>query len=85
MIYTLGHIYRKVLKKCNTSTDKSFLLTEFISDSDLSRGYRGLTHTCGVAAAHAKAVGFTLCQVKQGKARRLDWHTGVHLLPGICP
>lgn len=52
---------------------------------DLSRGYGGLAHASGVAAAHAEAVGFTLLQVKQGEAGRLHRHAGVHSLPGVRP
>lgn len=60
-------------------------LTEFISNYDLSGGFGGLAHAGRVAAVHAKAVGFTLSQVKECKARRLDWHASVHPLPGVRP
>lgn len=58
-------------------------LTQFISDRDVSCGFRGLAHTSGVTGANAEAVRFSLCQVEQGEARRLHWHAGVHPLPGV--
>ena len=63
---------------------QSCRLTQFISDRDLSRGDGGLAHAGRVAAAHTEAVGFPLGQVKQGKAGRLDWRSGVHPMPGFC-
>lgn len=60
-----------------------YQLTQFISNYDFSCGFRGFTHAGRVAAAYTEAVRFTLRQVKQGKARRFDWDTSVHPLPGV--
>lgn len=59
-------------------------LTELVANSGgLSRVGR-FADTGRVAAADAEAVGFPLGEIKQRKARRLDWDLCVHPLPAVC-
>lgn len=60
------------------------LLTKLVSNCGSLSRVRWLANTGRIAAADTEAVGFSLCEIKQRKARRLYWDLRVHPLPAVC-
>lgn len=58
-------------------------LTKLVTNCGGLSRLRWLANASRVAAAHTEAVGFSLGEIKQRKARRLYWDLCVHPLPAI--
>lgn len=59
-------------------------LTKLVANCGGLSRVRGFTDAGRVAAPDTEAVGLPFGEIKQCKARRLDWDLCVHSLPAVC-